>query len=133
MSIHPQYGDAILVGKKRIEFRKRPVHKKTHYVLLYATLPVAAIVGAFSVLDQLTGSPFQLWDDYSELGAIAKEDFNAYYSNCMNGTGIRIGEVYRLEEPVGVYCALGISKAPQSYQYVDFSRAMQLISLMIRQ
>ena len=48
MSIHPQYADAIVAGRKRAEFRKRPLAADIDVVLIYATAPVRAIIGWFT-------------------------------------------------------------------------------------
>ena len=49
MSIHPGYAEAILSGRERAEFRKRPLAEDVRTVLIYATAPVSAMSGWFTV------------------------------------------------------------------------------------
>lgn len=126
ISIHPEYAEAILSGEKRVEFRKKPIAQDVTHVVLYATKPVGAVVGVFSVEGQQTGSPDRLWDQFSDVAGIDKTRFEAYFSSHHVGAGIRIGNVYRTLRQLRLDEALGIERAPQSLQYLDRGRALSL-------
>ena len=64
MSIHPEYANAILAGRKTVEFRKRPIGDDVTHVIVYATAPTGAVVGAFTVTGQDTTSLTRLWETF---------------------------------------------------------------------
>lgn len=130
MSIHPSFADAIIQGEKLVEFRKRRIANDVTHVLLYATHPVSAIVGAFSVKGQLTSSPTFLWESFDKVAGIGLDLFNAYYSAQRIGTGIRIGCVFEASSRFCLSDAFGMRRPPQSYQYVDTERAVSLLEMM---
>lgn len=119
MSIHPQYARAILDGTKKVEFRKRPLAGDVTHVVVYATAPVSAVVGVFSVTGQTTASPTSLWQRFKKVAGISQDGFDAYFDGRDSATGIGVGDVVVLEEPLCLRDDLGIGRPPQSYQYVD--------------
>lgn len=121
MSIHPQYAQAILNGTKKVEFRKRPIAADVRHVVIYATAPISAIVGVFSVTEQTTTSPRCLWTRFQKVAGIAHDGFNDYYAGRDLATGIGIGQVTTLAEPLYLEEHLGISRPPQSYRYLERS------------
>jgi predicted transcriptional regulator len=123
LSIHPAYAQRILDGTKRVEFRKRPLANDVTHVLLYATAPVSAIVGAFAVDGQRTLSPQMLWREFRNVAGIGWGDFRAYYAGRRAGTGIAVGQVFRPDEPLCLRQRLGIARPPQSVQYLNSESA----------
>lgn len=130
MSIHPQYADQILAGTKRVEFRKRPVADDVTHVIVYATAPVSAVVGAFTVEAQHTLNPRTLWRRFREVGGIGWNDFIRYYDGRPAGTGIAVGEVLHAPEPMSLRHDLGIAHPPQSYQYICSDAGRSVLSAM---
>lgn len=118
MSIHPQYADRILDGTKRVEFRKRPVAADVTHVLVYATAPVSAVVGAFTVHDQHTASPQMLWRQFRQVAGISWSDFRDYYAGRSAGTGIAVGDVMHAPQPLCLRRDVGVQHPPQSFQYL---------------
>src|SRR5690606_5705301 len=88
------------------------------HVIVYATAPVSAVVGAFTVADQHTLHPEALWLRFQDIAGIGLEDFVAYYSDRCTGTGIAVGEVLVADTPMELKRELGISHPPQSFRYV---------------
>ena len=86
MSIHPGYAEAILSGRKRAEFRKRPLAEDVRTVLIYATAPVSAIVGWFTVRGTLKAAPEDIWRQLHSVGEICWHDFTNYYSGRQFGS-----------------------------------------------
>ncbi len=68
MAIHPHYADAILDGRKKVEFRKRAVAEDVTTVLIYATAPVKKIIGQFEVAHTVVTTPSALWE---QLGRVS--------------------------------------------------------------
>ncbi|WP_280406358.1 ASCH domain-containing protein [Nocardia brasiliensis] len=119
MSIHPQYAKAIVCGKKRVEFRKRPLARDVTHVIVYATAPVKAVVAAFEVKGQQVLPPSELWRRFRMVGGISKRDFFAYYADGVAGVGIEVGKVFTPPEPLSLCGDFGIARPPQSYQYIQ--------------
>lgn len=130
MSIHPEYADAIVAGTKKVEFRKRPIAGDVTHVLVYATAPVSAVVGAFTVTGQDTHEPRKLWRLFKKVAGISKSGFFAYYAEREHGTGIRVGEVLVPEAPLSLQDDLGVARPPQSYQYLADHTARPILSGM---
>jgi predicted transcriptional regulator len=130
MSIHPEYAAAIVAGTKKVEFRKRPISEEVTHVVVYATAPVSAVVGAFTVTGQDTYPPHQLWRLFKTVAGISRPKFFAYYSEREHGTGIGVGEVLIPEAPLSLQDDLGVARPPQSYQYLADHTAASLLGGM---
>lgn len=100
LPVHPEYVAAILDGRKRAEFRKRPLPTHVTHVVIYATAPVHAVTAAFAVDGQTSASPVALWDAFEPVAGIARDRFFAYYFGRDAGTAIGIGTVYRAPDPI---------------------------------
>ena len=125
MSIHPQYARAILDGTKEVEFRKRPLAPDTTHVVIYSTKPDGAISGAFKITFQKTLPKTQLWENFREVGRIEETPFFDYFKNHDEGVAIGVGDTYRLRESIAL-TELGITTAPQSYQYLPDGAATRI-------
>lgn len=125
MSVHPRYAEAIMQGRKKIEFRKRPLAKDVDLVWVYATAPVQLIVGYFKVGATVNAAPLSLWRRFNRVGCIDRVDFDRYYANSLMGSGIRIENATRLAVPMSIGELLPSGVPPQSFAYVgtiDFVR-----------
>jgi predicted transcriptional regulator len=118
MSIHPRYADAIMDGRKEVEFRKRSLAPDIETVWVYATVPVQRVVGCFRIASTDVAAPAQLWDRHSAVGCIAQEDFDRYYSGHTCGAAIQIASVQQLSTPLPLTAVLPSGVAPQSYVYL---------------
>lgn len=118
MSIRPEFADAILSGKKAVEFRKRPVAADVTHVLIYATLPVGSLLGWFAVRRQSTMSPKGLWAEFRKVAGISKDKFFEYYAQRDLGTGIVVETARRFEEPLPLTNLGAAIRPPQSFQYL---------------
>lgn len=132
MSIHPVYANAILSGDKQVEFRKRRLAPDVTHVLVYATAPVGAIVGAFVIAGQETSTPVSLWRRFAKVAGISYGKFFEYYAASAVGTGIRIGSVLIPDKPLNLMLSLGVRRPPQSFQYVTPATALPAINAMTR-
>lgn len=130
MSIHPRYADRILAGSKKVEFRKRPIACDVTHVIIYATAPVSAVVGAFTVASQHVMPPAALWAAFSDVAGIAKGPLLSYFAGREAGVAIEIGAILRTEEPLPLLEALGVRHPPQSYRYVGTHRAGQFLDAL---
>lgn len=129
MSIRPEFADRILAGTKRIEFRKRRLAGDVTDVIVYATTPVRAIVGAFRIAGQDTRPPRDLWNDYVDVAGISQARYLEYYAGRDMATGILVGDVWVPPASIPL-TALGLLRPPQSFQYLSPSAGLGLLAAM---
>lgn len=130
LSIHPRYADEILAGRKRVEFRRRPLPRDVTQVVIYATAPVARVVGAFQVEAIDSTTPSEAWQQYHQVGGIEQEAFDAYYDGTDTAHVIRIREVEPAKTPFALSEVDESLRPPQSFTYLRerrWTRARQLI------
>ena len=69
-------------------------------MVVYATVPVAAVVGFFTV-DRIEQLPLrQLWRLVRDIAGVTRTEFLDYFHGTSNGVGIFIADVKRLDNPV---------------------------------
>jgi len=127
MSIHPHYAEAIVSGRKRAEFRKRPLAADVDVVLIYATAPISAIVGWFTVKDTIQTTPENIWRLLHDVGEIQWTDFAAYYSGCTEAVALLVGRAERLKKPVALSEIDPNPATPQSFNYLPGRVMTQLV------
>ena len=131
LSIRPQYAEEILAGRKRVEFRRRPLPREVTRVVIYATAPVARVVGAFEIEAIDSTTPSEAWQHYHQVGGIGQEAFDSYYDGTDTAHVIRIGDVEIAQAPFALSEIDGSLRPPQSFMYLRDRRlavARQLIS-----
>lgn len=129
MAIRPEFSDRILAGTKRVEFRKRPLAADVTDVVIYASAPVSAIVGAFRVVGQDTRHPVDLWHRFDDVAGICRNRYDDYFAHRELGTGIMIDEVRVTAAPVPL-SAIAVRRPPQSFQYLPRVTASGLLASM---
>lgn len=130
LSIRPQYANEILAGRKRVEFRRRPLPDDVTQVVIYATAPVARVVGAFRVEAIDSTTPSDAWRHYHQVGGIGQEAFDAYYDGTDAAHVIRIRDVQAVESPFPLSDVDESLRPPQSFTYLRdlrWTRARQLM------
>ena len=118
MSVHPQFAEAIMDGRKKVEFRKRRLADDVTVVWVYATAPVRKVIGYFEVGTICTAKPTDLWRKFADVGCIDRADFDRYYADSHTGAGIGIRKAVRLHSPAHIADLLPSGVPPQSYAYV---------------
>ena len=118
LSIHPRYADAILAGRKRVEFRRRPLADRITHIVIYATSPVQQVIGSFEVEPVEATSPDGAWGSYHEVGGIEREAFDDYYEGAIEAHVIRIGRAHALDRPLTLAEIDPNLRAPQSFTYL---------------
>lgn len=130
LSIQPNYAEMILNGTKTVELRRNfPSVEKNQWVILYASSPVKAILGAFQIDFVVQEETRQLWRTVSELAGVTREEFDFYYSGTNSGYGIFINRTHRYDRPVPLSelrHSLSNFSPPQSFRYLDYKQAAQL-------
>ena len=118
MSIRPPYAAAILDGTKLVEFRKRRLASDIDTVVIYMTSPVMAVVGHFTVTEQVTGSPRELWERFEQVAGIDADAYNEYFDGTEDAVGIVIDTVTIYDEPLPLDDIDPGGRPPQSYKYL---------------
>lgn len=122
LSIRPCYTDLILAGVKTIELRKRqPRVPAGTLVVMYASYPTCAIVGAFVLRGIIHHAPAELWIEHGPQLGVSKDVFERYYANHDQAFGLLVGDVMPLEHNVGLATLRkqwGGFQPPQSYRYL---------------
>jgi predicted transcriptional regulator len=102
LSIRPEYVKRIVEGAKQVELRRvcpKQIHSGT-LVLIYASSPIQAIVGAFKV-DYVIQKPLQeLWELVQNHAGVTRQEFDLYFQGVSNGVGIFFSETWTMENPV---------------------------------
>ena len=118
LSIHPEYAEAILRGHKEFEFRRVVFKQAVGEILIYATLPVARIVGRFTVDDIYSGAPRMLWSQTRRSAGVTKERFEAYFDGRSLGFAIKVANPIRFARPQPLSRYVSSNVPPQSFCYV---------------
>lgn len=129
MSIHPHYAEAILKGTKRIEFRKRALACDVRTVVVYATAPVKAIVGEFTIDDIVVATPTRLWNLHGSVGGIDRSSYREYYAGSTRAAGILVKASRRYKRPVPLAELSPMPTTPQSFSYLPAGSLDQVRAL----
>lgn len=101
LSIHPEYVQAILEGRKTVELRKRrPRAEIGSTVVIYATMPQCEVVATAIVRRIQTAEPAELWRQVHLATAVTEQAFQEYFLDATTAVGIHLGEVRRLDHPI---------------------------------
>ena len=118
MSIRPQFANAILAGTKTVEFRKRRLAEDVSRVVIYTTSPIQAVVGEFTVANQVVASPQVLWRRYWRVAGIDRASFFKYFDGTIDAVGILIDDVIEYGRPQSLGEFEPGVRPPQSFMYL---------------
>ena len=118
LSIRPEYADRVSSGEKRVEFRRHNFRRDITHVVLYSTSPVSRLVGLCEVARVVRGSPAELWSDHGRYGGIEEDALLNYMDGVTAGTALILRRFQPFERDVRL-SALGLERAPQSFQYLS--------------
>lgn len=80
ISIRPNFAEAILLGSKTVELRRRiPALDVGMRLWIYATRPLAAIVGSAKIKAIVRGSPEHVWRERGAQSGLDRTSFDAYF------------------------------------------------------
>jgi len=118
LSIHPPYAEAIFEGRKLVEFRRWRLASDVSAVVVYATQPLARVVGSFEVLEVVEDTPIGLWRRYASCAGIDRQAYLAYFDRATRAFGIRVRNAARLPRPRLLGEILPGARPPQGVQYL---------------
>lgn len=119
ISIKPKYVDLIFAGCKRVELRKRGawICPGTR-ILIYATLPIGALVGEARICFRELLPIELLWKRHGAQAAIERKSFDDYYAGADEGIALGLQLATRYSEPVSLAALRAAGdgfRPPQSY------------------
>lgn len=130
LSIHQQYAELILDGKKTVELRRRkPKVAKGDVVILYATSPQCSVVGSAEIKGITEDSPSAIWVSSGKKAKVPKEDFDAYFESTNMAVAISLKNHQRFAKPIPLARLrklLSDFSPPQSYRYISQCDALLL-------
>jgi predicted transcriptional regulator len=123
ISLKPHYAEMLLEGRKTVELRRiRPDIEAGDWVLLYASSPQKALVGAFQVSGVSESTPELLWKQIGSDSGISRDDFHGYFRGVCRGVGIHVGKTIRFHQATPLDRMREMIPGfhpPQSYSYVS--------------
>ena len=133
LSIHPNFADAIISGKKKYELRKNRISDEINWIYLYETKPVQKVTARVALQKILTASPKILKTiiDLSET-ELTSDQYNKYYEYSKIASALVLGRVEQFSKPLPL-SDFKISRIPQNYCYlkVDGDKILNLNSVRI--
>lgn len=104
LSIKPQYSTPILEGTKTVELRRRfPVQvPRGTLAYIYSTSPTRALTGTARIMGVEKIALGEMWERYSSVACIERDDFDAYFSGLDEGVVIQLGNVHQLPRAIGL-------------------------------
>lgn len=118
LSIHPEFAEAILDGRKQYEFRRAVFKQDIDEILVYATLPIARVIGSFKVAAIYEGPPNKIWAETKLLAGVSKARFDLYFKDRSRAFAIQVSRPKRFIKPVSLSRFLASNCPPQSFCYV---------------
>lgn len=96
ISIRPNFADAILSGSKTVELRRRiPAIEVGTRLWIYATRPVAAVLGSVRVELIIRGSPEEVWKKGGKESGLDRPTFDAYFDGSNEAVGLVLADAHR--------------------------------------
>jgi len=117
--IKKKYTDKIMSGEKRCELRKRLPNSNLKYILIYATTPMARVIGYAEVKELHKNSVLNIWNRFSNIAGISRKDYFEYFSNNDTACLIELSRVYKFVRPFKVSEISEEFRVPQSFCYID--------------
>ena len=134
LSIRPEYAEKIFDGTKKIELRRvRPRLEEGDLVIVYASSPTKALLGAFEVERVIEKLVINLWNDVEKEAGINLKEFFNYYEGKSIGFGICVKTIQIFHPPVELERLRqewSDFRPPQGYRYLtqsEFQRVKALV------
>ena len=121
LSIRPRYAESIMNGAKCAEIRRqRPGATPGMPAIIYATQPVAAVIGSARITQILHGPPADIWASYHQQINISRDEYDTYLSGAETAHVLILTDPRRLSVPITLSDMRAASSfhPPRSYQFV---------------
>jgi predicted transcriptional regulator len=131
LSVRPHYAESILAGTKRAEIRRQgPDIGPGTPVIIYATKPIGAVIGAARIDRVCEGTPADLWDQYHQDVGVSREEFDDYLSGISTAYLLLLSGASRLRTPLTLDDMRESAdfQPPRSYRYIDQNGLRALVN-----
>lgn len=118
LSIHPEFADAIFDGYKLYEFRRVLFKEHVEEVVVYATMPVARVIGSFKIAGIYEDAPKALWAKTKAKAGVTEEKFDSYFRDRTKAFAIKVSDPVRFSIPQPLSNFLASNTPPQSFCYI---------------
>jgi predicted transcriptional regulator len=126
MSIRPSYAEQIIAGTKTVELRRQlPRFSVGGLVVLYASKPVHALVGAFQLRGLETDNPMALWPRVAPNAGVAQDSYRDYFNGATSAVALHVGARWIAKDTLSlreIRTEWPEFRPPQSYRYADAVR-----------
>jgi predicted transcriptional regulator len=109
ISVRPTWADAFFSYRnpKTIELRKGNFGsslKAGDSIVIYATMPVAEIIGTVKVVKRESLAVDRLWQtsEQGRLARVSRQQFETYYTNQESGIGVWVGAAELFPSPIAL-------------------------------
>ena len=109
ISVRPIWADAFFLDRnpKTIELRKGSFGaslKPGDSIVIYATMPIAELLGIVRVLKRESLAVDRLWraSEQGKLARVSRAQFDAYYASQIFGVGVWVGPAELLPSPIAL-------------------------------
>lgn len=126
LSIRPKFAQKILDGSKRYEYRKSiPQRYDIQRVYIYATKPIQAIVGYFTLDGIICDTPQMVWAATARHGGITKTFFYDYFKGKDKAYALKVEKVIKYDNPIDPRKVITDFVAPQNFMYTDKNMSLK--------
>lgn len=133
LSVRPRYANWILEGVKRVELRRRlPSVSSDGIVVIYATAPVAAVVGRFAIQDVQRLPLEELWRQVHDIAGVTQAEYLDYFRGLATGVGIFVGQAQRFRRSISLDELRVLwprFQPPQGFRYLEHAAVKMLCSV----
>lgn len=120
ISVKPIFAADIMSGAKTVELRRRGVRLVAgDHLWIYATKPIARVVGIVTVHGTVIASPATIWRRFGAQSCITKAEFEAYTDGCEVVSAIQLSHPYAALSPVSLEELRRAVKGFQPPQYMQ--------------
>jgi predicted transcriptional regulator len=128
VSVHPEFVEEILTGRKRVEFRRRWPKQASGVALIYATAPAKSLAALVEVVEVARQSKTQLWELAKELGGgVTRQVLFDYLDGMSKGVALKLGRRISFGKGMPPSDVFGASFCPpQSFRYLKPSEIANL-------
>ncbi len=120
LSINPTYVESILQGKKIYEYRKFRCRDDVDKIIIYATAPQKRVVAEAEIADIIEDDVLSVWRKTKDHSGITYSFFRKYYRGKKKAIAYKLKNLVIYHEPLTLE-NIGVSCAPQSYQYISIT------------
>jgi predicted transcriptional regulator len=126
LAIKPKFAEAIVRGRKTVEFRKVRFTDPPKYIVLYASTPIQQVIAFCEVIEIEELTVVGLWRKFRTHGGIDYQEFSTYYGKRNRGYAIVVGSVWRLHRPALLCELCSRCSPPQNFRYLPAASLARL-------